>query len=164
MNISDTISPASMDERCHMKKGLALLLVAMTGIGGCGGYGAAGSHQTLDECYKEDGRKSQQLAREIGPLLEPDVRSTLHEGSACDSEPEGGAYVTYILDPHVPLKEVMEEFYSTGWVDSPQAIRPCPDSCIAGVGKKVDGGRIEATVEESDQGSRTLDASFIDNS
>ncbi|TMR88381.1 hypothetical protein [Nonomuraea basaltis] len=144
-----------------MKKGLVLLLVGIVAvISGCQGYNEAAP--SLEECYKKDRREGGQLAREVGPLLAPDVRSTLDEGSACDSAPEGGAYISYVLDSDVPPKVVLEKFYEAGWVDWPQAIESCPDSCIAGISKKIDGRRIRATVQEFDKGTRMLEALFVD--
>ncbi|NUW30923.1 hypothetical protein HTZ77_05755 [Nonomuraea sp. SMC257] len=145
-----------------MKKGLALLVVvgAMTTSSGCAGIDATSSSSA--DCYRKDDREGERLAGVIGPLLSPDVRSTLVKGSGCDSAPEGGAFISYTLYSDIPPHVVMQKFYSAGWVDLPRAKEPCPDSCIAGVSKETDGRRIEATVEDSAGGPRMLEAAFVD--
>jgi hypothetical protein len=93
----------------------------------------------------------------------PDMRSTLHESSACDSVPAGGASISYDLDSNFSLKVVLERFYSAGWSDLPASAQPClRDDCIAGVGKRVDGRHIEVTVQKSSNGAYMLEALFGD--
>ncbi|MBB6345163.1 hypothetical protein FHU36_001672 [Nonomuraea muscovyensis] len=143
-----------------MKICLTLILAATVAIiPGCGNYDDTAFRKALDECYKKDALDSKQLAGEVGPLLAPDVRLTLGESSACDSEPEGGASIAYDLDSNVPPNKVLEKFHSAGWADLPLPSDTC-GACVARVGKKVGSRSIEAMVQEFNDGTLMLEAMF----
>lgn len=146
-----------------MKIAPIFILAVMAAVSvGCGDYDDTAFRERQKECYEKDKRMSEQLAKEIGPLLTPDVRSTLNEGSGCDSVPQGGAWITYDLDPDPSSSATLKKFHSAGWADLPQPLEDCGDLCVAGVSKKVGDRRVEATVQEFDDGTRVLEASFVD--
>ncbi|MEU4406482.1 hypothetical protein AB0F88_18335 [Streptosporangium sp. NPDC023963] len=146
-----------------MKIGLALLLAVTAAVGaGCGDHDDTAFLRAQEECYEKDRRESNRLAEETGPLLAPHVRSTLEAGSGCDSVLEGGAWITYDLDPGVSPRAALKKFHSAGWADLPQPIEHCADLCVAGVGKKVGDRDIVVTVQEFDGGPRVLEALFMD--
>jgi len=146
-----------------MGKGSTLLVGCMIAtLFGCAGPGDDEFRRALQDCYKKDRLESARLDEEIGPLLTLKARSTLDEGSDCDSRPEGGAYVTYQLDSDVPPREIVKRFHAAGWVDLPREEPHCGETCIIRVGKRVDGRRIELTVDDHRNGKRMLEASFVD--
>ncbi|MFI7444494.1 hypothetical protein [Nonomuraea indica] len=145
-----------------MKLRATLILAATVVIAsGCGNHDDTAFRAAQEECYKKDALDSKRLAAEVGPLLTPDVRSTLAESSACDSEPEGGASIAYDLDPAVPPNQTVERFRSAGWGDLPLPSASCSD-CVARVGKKAGGRSIEVMVHDSDYGIFMLEASFYE--
>ncbi|WP_143044283.1 hypothetical protein [Nonomuraea jiangxiensis] len=146
-----------------MSKRLAALLVGMVTVCSSGCQASNETKFSLEECYEKDRRESEQLAREVGTLLTPPVRSTLANGSACDSAPEGGASITYIIGADIPLKPVLDKFYSAGWSNLPPSSQTCLcyQTCIAGIGKTMDDGRyITATVQNASIGRYMLEALF----
>lgn len=146
-----------------MRIGKAVLLaVVVATISACGSYDEAGFRKAVEECYKKDKRDSDQLAKEIRPLLAPEVQATESENSACDSEEEGGAWISYELDPVASVKVVLERFYSAGWRDRPQSIEKCESLCIARVSKEVNGRLVVVTVEDHGEDARQLVAAFND--
>lgn len=104
--------------------------------------------------------ESARLDKEIGPLLTSESRSTLYEGGNCDSDPEGGVFVSYDLDPDASVREFVRKFRAAGWIDLPKGEPGCARDCVLRVGKSVDDRRIELTVHDYSNGSRILEAYF----
>ncbi|GGM92688.1 hypothetical protein GCM10010106_46090 [Thermopolyspora flexuosa] len=147
-----------------MGKCLALLLGCVTVLlCGCAGHDEEGLHRAFRECIVKDRKESARLDEIIGPLLTAKERSTFYEGSDCDSNPEGGAYAAYNLDPDTPPRDIVDRFHAAGWVDVPNGKPPCTDTCVMSLGKEVDGRRIELQVNDYHDGrTRVLEAWFVD--
>lgn len=153
-----------------LRQGLALVLCCVVAIlSGCAGSDEGELSlaerrgelpREIRECFEKDRLDGVRLDEEIGPLLPARARSTFDAQSACDSSPEGGAYVTYELNPEVPPREIVAKFSAAGWADLPKGGPGCRENCIIHIGKRIDGRRVELTVTDWDNGSRILEASF----
>ncbi|MEO3800787.1 hypothetical protein [Nonomuraea sp. B1E8] len=135
-----------MGNRMGKKASWLLVLVAFLGAG-CTEQGNANTSEGLESCYAKAEGEAELLEKATAPLLTPEMQTTLQTYNDCDSDVEGGVWITYDADTGKTSAELLRKFYSAGWVNVSLPIEPCGDRCVAGVTKIVQGRRILVTVE-----------------